>query len=182
MTVLVTGASGFVGAQVVRQLVESDQEVVALVRATSSRRRLDGIADRVKFIEADLDDTGDLAARLKQLKPAACIHAAWYAEPGQYLPSPRNLDSLRSSLTLLEELALAGCKHVVGVGTCFEYDMGVQPLREDFRLLAGKAVLSCRWLRGGSLPEDPKRLRFTLGFSPPPTRIKSATVIFVVSG
>jgi len=131
VTVLVTGASGFVGAQVVRQLVESDQEVVALVRATSSRRRLDGIADRVKFIEADLDDTGDLAARLKQLKPAACIHAAWYAEPGQYLPSPRNLDSLRSSLTLLEELALAGCKHVVGVGTCFEYDMGVQPLRED---------------------------------------------------
>ncbi|MFN3651201.1 MAG: hypothetical protein ACK47B_16620 [Armatimonadota bacterium] len=44
----------------------------------------------------------------------------------------------------------------------------VQPLRDDFTVLAGKAMLPCRWLRGGSLPEDPTRLRFTLGFSLPP--------------
>ncbi|HTE19261.1 MAG TPA: hypothetical protein VK689_12880 [Armatimonadota bacterium] len=44
----------------------------------------------------------------------------------------------------------------------------VQPLRADFQLLAGKRALPCRWLRGGSLPEDPRRLRFTLGFSLPP--------------
>ncbi len=43
----------------------------------------------------------------------------------------------------------------------------VQPLREDFTLLAGKTSLPCRWLRGGSLPEDASRLRFVLGFSPP---------------
>jgi hypothetical protein len=49
----------------------------------------------------------------------------------------------------------------------------VQPLRDDFQVLAGKSVLACRWLRGGSVPEDPRRLRFTLGFSLPP---KVATV------
>jgi len=44
----------------------------------------------------------------------------------------------------------------------------VQPLRDDFQLLAGKKSLPCRWLRGGTLPDDPSRLRFTLGFSRPP--------------
>lgn len=44
----------------------------------------------------------------------------------------------------------------------------VQPLRDDFQLLAGKQRLPCRWLRGGTLPDNPARLRFTLGFSRPP--------------
>jgi len=43
----------------------------------------------------------------------------------------------------------------------------LHPRRDDFMLLAGKGTLPCRWLRGGSVPEDARRLRFTLGFSRP---------------
>ena len=43
----------------------------------------------------------------------------------------------------------------------------VQPLREDFTVVAAARRLPCRWLRGGTLPEDPQRLRFTLGFPMP---------------
>ena len=67
----------------------------------------------------------------RSVRPETCIHAAWYAEPGKYLDSPQNLDSLRSSFDLIESLAKAGCKHVVGVGTCFEYAMQDTPLTED---------------------------------------------------
>lgn len=49
----------------------------------------------------------------------------------------------------------------------------VQPLRDDFQVVAGKKELPCRWLRGGSLPEDPHRLRFTLGFSMPPASVRA---------
>jgi hypothetical protein len=49
----------------------------------------------------------------------------------------------------------------------------LQPLRDDFTLIAGKQLLPCRRLRGGSLPDDPERLRFTLSFSPPPAGIKA---------
>jgi nucleoside-diphosphate-sugar epimerase len=131
VTVLVTGAAGFVGSQVVRQLVAANTQVAALVRPGSSRPRLRDLEDRVQVLEADFGDPGAIAAQLALCKPERCIHAAWYAEPGKYLDSPQNLDSLRASLALLEELAKVGCKHVVGVGTCFEYEMGSAPLGED---------------------------------------------------
>ena len=52
----------------------------------------------------------------------------------------------------------------------------VQPLRDDFQVLAGKQELRCRWLRGGSLPEDPQRLRFTLGFTMPPASVRRVSL------
>lgn len=131
MTVLVTGATGFVGSQVVRQLIASDVEVAALVRPGGNRRRLEGITDKIQLLEADLEDSESVATQLARCRPDACIHAAWYAEPGKYVVAPENLDSLRASLALMEELARAGCEHVVGVGTCFEYQMGSAPLKED---------------------------------------------------
>ena len=131
MTVLVTGATGFVGSHVVRSLVASGTDVAILVRAGASRQRLDGVVERVQVLEGDLADGVAVERLLEGVRPEACIHAAWYAEPGKYLDSPQNLDSLRSSLDLIERLANAGCKHVVGVGTCFEYAMQDTPLTED---------------------------------------------------
>ena len=131
MTVLVTGAAGFVGSHVVRQLLAQNQDVAALVRPGNPRPRLQDVENKIQILEADLGDTETVAAHLARTKPTACIHAAWYAEPGKYLPSPKNLDSLRASLSLLEALARAGCRHVVSVGTCFEYEMQDRPLKEN---------------------------------------------------
>jgi nucleoside-diphosphate-sugar epimerase len=51
------------------------------------------------------------------------IHAAWYAEPGKYLQSPRNLDCLSGTLEMARGAVRAGVRRFVGVGTCFEYDL-----------------------------------------------------------
>jgi nucleoside-diphosphate-sugar epimerase len=50
-----------------------------------------------------------------------CIHAAWYAVPGEYLSSPENLRCVQGSLALLDALATARCTRAVFIGSCFEY-------------------------------------------------------------
>lgn len=78
-SLLVTGASGFVGSFIVERALESGYEVWAAVRRSSSRRWLqDG---RIKFIELDLSDSAKLEQQVAHHVAAnggwdACIHAA----------------------------------------------------------------------------------------------------------
>ncbi len=119
MKVVVTGANGFVGAAVVRALEARGDEAIAVVRAGSDRRRLS--AARARVVEADFATEAGRAA-IAGAGADACVHAAWYAEPGKYLAALVNLDLVGATLSLARELAQKGCKRLVGVGTCFEYD------------------------------------------------------------
>lgn len=74
MKVLVTGATGFIGSSIARQLVESGAEVRALVRATSDTRNLDGM--EVEHVAGDVRDIDSVRSAL-----AGCdtlFHAAAY--------------------------------------------------------------------------------------------------------
>jgi UDP-glucose 4-epimerase len=69
--VLVTGGAGFVGSELVRQLVELQAEVVVVDNLVNGRREnLEGLpADRVRLVEADVRD----AARMEDLARGAQI-------------------------------------------------------------------------------------------------------------
>jgi len=131
MKVFLTGASGFVGAHVARVLLAAGCRVAALVRPGRSLWRLADSADRLTLIPGDLADLPGVRPVLAEWRPEACIHLAWYAEPGKYLHSLENLAALTASLRFLEELIQIGCHRIVMVGTCAEYDTDLGFLRED---------------------------------------------------
>jgi nucleoside-diphosphate-sugar epimerase len=120
--VFVTGASGFKGAHVTKALLGKGQSVAVLAIPDDPLLRLQDMRSSFEVINGMLGDVGILQKSLAEFKPEACIHLAWYAEPGQYLHSMENIQSLTASLTLLNVLISVGCRQVVMAGTCAEYD------------------------------------------------------------
>jgi dTDP-6-deoxy-L-talose 4-dehydrogenase (NAD+) len=144
MRVFVTGASGFVGSHVTRQLVENGDEVAILLSPDSPAPRLHDVIDKVTVIRQRLADQLPIQTALQQFQPEACIHLAWYAEPGKYLDSPENIPLLQQSLNLLDMLIALGCGRVVMVGTCAEYDTDLGYLREDSPTKPATIYAACK--------------------------------------
>jgi threonine 3-dehydrogenase len=73
VAVLVTGGAGFIGAEVVRLLVERDEEVH--VASHSGRvQRLAGLEDRLKVHALDLADAEQVDAVVDEVRPRAIYH------------------------------------------------------------------------------------------------------------
>ena len=135
--VLLTGGTGFVGRQVLASLADADVRVRVVVR-TGTEARLAPLPAIERVVM-----TPDLFAESADWWADACrgidtvIHVAWYAEPGAYLQSAKNLDCLEGTLRLARGAAQAGVRRLVGIGTCFEYDLtgGVLPVGTPLRPL-----------------------------------------------
>ncbi len=132
MRIFLTGATGFIGSEVARALVAEGDDVHALVRPGSALLpRLDDLRSKLSIVPGDLARPAELGAALRDLRPEACIHLAWYVEPGKYLTSPANTEMLSHGIRLAQLLADAGCKRLVGAGTNFEYASDAGWLSEE---------------------------------------------------
>ncbi len=83
MTILVTGATGFVGSAVARLLLERGERVRVLARPGGDRRNLDGLD--VEVVEGDLMDADSLQAAVAgcgALFHVAADYRLWARDPG----------------------------------------------------------------------------------------------------
>ena len=118
---LVTGASGFVGTQIVNQLLRNGHTVRFIARPEAARRLA------VKFPDATILESEDLFAQSADWWEESCrgadavIHAAWYVNPADYLDSEKNAACVAGSFRMAQGAARAGVQHFVGLGTCMEY-------------------------------------------------------------
>ena len=143
MSVVLTGASGFVGKQILRNLLESDYSVRVLTRDAS---RFRGMAAARLEVVSTPDLFAETPVRLEQfLKDSdVLIHAAWYAEPGHYLTSPMNLACLTGTLNLASAFAKVGGRRFVGLGTCAEYDTSGGLMTVDTPLAPDTLYAACK--------------------------------------
>lgn len=131
MRVFITGASGFIGAPLMRLLISQGIETAALISPGKSPDRLSDLVGKYRLIEGRLADIPALRSQIEAFQPDVFMHLAWYAEPGRYLYSPENVPVLQHSLQAMQTLIDIGCRQIVGVGTCAEYDTDLGFLRED---------------------------------------------------
>lgn len=113
MKVMLTGATGFVGRYVAKELERQDIEYVSVQR---------GMASDDRAIQMDLLATDELEALFQKFKPTHLVHVAWYAEHGKYWESELNVQWVLATRRLVEAFCSSGGQHVVITGTCAEYD------------------------------------------------------------
>jgi len=127
--ILVTGATGFIGNNVIPQLLERGHSIVAVARNETRAATLPWYSN-VNFIACDIHSGGTDLSIENFGRPEALIHLAW---PG--LPNYESLfhyeDTLLADYAFVKTLVEQGLKQVLVTGTCLEYGMQHGCLSED---------------------------------------------------
>ena len=129
-TVLLTGATGFVGRQVLRALPERNISVRVIVRTGREHTFEPHGLDRIFATEDLFAERPDwFETVLRGIHTV--VHTAWYTNPADYLVASENLSCLSGTLELARRAAAAGVHRYIGIGTCFEYDLSAGLLSID---------------------------------------------------
>lgn len=128
MRVLVTGATGFIGNHVVRELLMQGHEVIATSKNPEKARMAEWYS-RVEHIPYDLNITRKNLFQFFQ-EPDAAIHLAWEGLP-EYKDLFHFERNLFSNYHFLKTLLDGGLKSLTVTGTCLEYGLQSGCLSED---------------------------------------------------
>jgi nucleoside-diphosphate-sugar epimerase len=136
---LITGAGGFIGAHLVRRLLDRNHRVHAIVRPGSPTSRLDDLGGAITLHHLDLADGVALERCIASVAPQRVYHLAANTRDRPDA-SPSQIGSALSSyvdpLMQLVEL-LAGLARppqvLVRAGSIAEYGASPIPYREDWR-------------------------------------------------
>lgn len=123
--VLITGGTGFIGQNIVNQLIEKGYEVHSLVYPPFASEQKGLIQ-----YEMNLMDNNAVDAFLKEHKFENLIHLAWYVGKGCHVHN-FNMDWTISTLNLIKSFVENGGKCFVGAGTISEYEYKYGYLLED---------------------------------------------------
>ncbi len=144
--VVITGATGFIGAAILAELLARGTRVTALLRAESDLSRLTTLRGFETLRYSRLRDP-DLVKTLGHSKPDVFIHCGWRGVGG----SERNeafqiTENLPVALEAVELAAATGCRQWIGLGSQAEYGNQNCRVSEEAPLrptsLYGKAKLA----------------------------------------
>lgn len=123
--VLITGGTGFIGKNVVAELIKRGYEVHSLVFPPFAPEQK-GLAQ----YEMNLMDSNAVDKFLSEHHFENLIHLAWYVGKGCHI-ADQNIDWTISTLNLLTSFQKYGGKTFVGAGTISEYEYKFGYLLED---------------------------------------------------
>ena len=129
---LVTGASGFIGANLVRRLLSENKEVHILSREESDFWRLKGILSKLNLHPQDTENQISIKKTIKKINPDYIYHLAAYGGyPFQQDVSKMIKTNIIFSSVLLETAKEINLKAFILTGSSSEYGYKNKPMKED---------------------------------------------------
>ncbi len=127
----VTGASGFIGAAVVRQLIKRGVEVAVLRRASSSSQRLIDLRSELHDIECPDNRVQSFVDEFKAFAPDTVFHLGWGGVGSAFRNDARQqFENLQFAVEMTELSVQAGVVHWIGAGSQAEYGPKTRAIRE----------------------------------------------------
>ena len=120
--VVVTGGTGFVGANLVRRLIQDGHQPVLFVRPGFASWRIDSIHRQITVHEVDLSDAAGLVSAIDATRPKWVFHLAahgayaWETDDEQMY-----LTNVVGTANLLEATSRVGVEAFVNTGSSSEY-------------------------------------------------------------
>jgi len=128
--ILVTGASGFIGACLARDLAEHGDEVHLFLRPEAKMWRLQGMKSRFKIHNVDITDADAVKSAVSRIEPETVFHLAAY---GAY-PHQKDIrlsveTNVLGTMNLVN--ACDGVKSFVNASSSSEYGIKSKPMKES---------------------------------------------------
>lgn len=151
-TYFVTGATGFLGSCLVRQLVSQGKEVSIIVRDRKLNWRLQDIANQLRIFECDLRDP-KLLQVVDKVKPDYIFHFAAYGALSSQSDAEKMIDvNIKGTLNLLHAVKQNAFKLCINTGSSAEYGIKNEPMKEsdvlepinDYGVVKAATTLLCQ--------------------------------------
>jgi nucleoside-diphosphate-sugar epimerase len=188
--VLLTGASGFIGAALARALLAAGHEVHALVRSPATAWRLHGLGG-LQVHEADLRDGRAIREMVRSVRPKQIYHAAAHGTMAGQRDSQAILTSnLLGTANLLDALEGQDFERLVNVGSSSEYGHVDGPIvetaplapRTTYGVAKAAATLLCQARALAGWPICTVRIFSAYGPWEDPTRLASSVLATCLQG
>lgn len=127
--ILITGISGFIGANIAHRAVAEGHEVHGLIKADSPLWRLGGIEDRVKLHSADLRETWKVSEIVSDISPEVIFHLAVHPYLDQDIDQIMQTNFV-GTVNLLRSAEKKGFELFVNTGSSSEYGAKAQIMKE----------------------------------------------------
>jgi len=159
MRLLVTGATGFIGNYVVRELLKQDHQVITTSKNSEKARMYEWFS-QVQYIPYDLNVVHENLFQFFR-EPDMLIHLAWEGLPnyGELFHLDRNLPR---NYFFLKNMIENGLKKVVVTGTCFEYGMQSGALKENLETKPNNSYALAKDCLRKFLEQLQKKINFDL--------------------
>ena len=131
MTTLITGGTGFIGAEITRMLIEAGEGPIHVAQRSPDLGRLADLADDVELHHLDLADPDEIDAVVGVVAPARFFHfGAILTGPGEKDPQALLQANAVGFIRAIEAARLAGTEQMIFASSIGTYgrDLGAGPI------------------------------------------------------